>query len=105
MNMYDYTWKNGLQFSSRTRFRANRPVTENSVLVDLYDGSRYLVRALYPAKTADKEWDFLPDTVMHTWPAGSLSEHELAELRKRAKYPADGYVTPLDWIVFEPTAA
>jgi hypothetical protein len=46
----------------------------------------------------------MPETVMHTWPAGTLSVDQLAELRERAKYADDGTVGPLDWIVFQPAA-
>jgi hypothetical protein len=68
METHDYTWKIGLQFSSRTKLRTNKPLTENTVLIDLYDGHRYVVQAICPAKPRDKEWDFLPDTVVHTCP-------------------------------------
>ena len=105
MTTHEYTWKNGLQYASRTKFRANKPVTENTVLIDLYDGSRFVVQAIYPAKPKDKEWSFLPDTVMHTWPAGSLPEDELTKLRERAKYTPDEYCEPLADVVFFPAAA
>src|SRR5260370_10198028 len=104
MTTQEYTWKNGLQFSSCTKFRANKPMTENTVLIDLYDGNRYLVQAIYPAKPRDKEWSFLPDTVMHTWPAGSLPEDELRKLRERAKYAVDELSGPLADVVFFPAA-
>lgn len=103
--MQEYTWKNGLQFSSSTEFRANKPVTKNTMLIDLFDGNRYLVEAIYPAKPKDKEWSFLPDTVMHTWPAGSLPEDELSKLREKAKYTPDEFCSPLADIVFFPSAA
>jgi hypothetical protein len=105
METYDYTWKIGLQFSSNTKLQTNKALTENTVLIDLYDGHRYLVQAIYPAKPTDKEWAFLPDAVVHTWPVGSLSEDELSKLRKRAKYTPPEFCGPLADVVFELAAA
>ena len=105
MEMHDYTLKIGLEFSSRKKFRTNKPVTENTVLIDLYDGRRYLVQAIYPAKPKDKEWLWMPDTVMHTWPVGSLPEDELSKLRERARYTPDEFCGPLADVVFFPAAA
>jgi hypothetical protein len=102
MEMHDYTWKIGLQFSSRTKLRTNKPLTENTVLLDLYDGHRYVVQAIHPAKPRDKEWDFLPDTVVHTMPAGTLPEAELSKLRERAKYTPYDLAEPLVDVVFFP---
>ncbi len=105
MKTHDYTWKCGLEFSSSTKLSTNKPLTENTVVIDLYDGRRYLVQGIYPAKPKDKEWDFLPDTVVHTWPIGSLPEDELTRLRERAKYTPDEYCHPLADVVFFPAAA
>jgi hypothetical protein len=105
MRTHDYTWKIGLEFSSNKKLQTSKPVTENTVLIDLYNGHRYLVQAIYPAKPKDKEWSFLPDTVMHTWPVGSLSEDELSRLRERANYTLHEYRGPLVDVVFFPAAA
>jgi hypothetical protein len=100
MNTNEYTWKNGIQFSSNIKLQTNRPVPENAILIDLYDGHRYRVQAIYPAKPTDKGWNFLPDTVIHTFPAGSLSEEELRDLRKRAEYTLNEFCGPLGDVVF-----
>ncbi len=105
MTTYDYTWKCGLEFSSSTKLSTNKPLTENTIIIDLYDGRRYQVRAIYPAKPKDKNWSFLPDTVVHAWPAASLPEDELKKLRERAKYIPDEYCGPLADVVFFPAAA
>jgi hypothetical protein len=105
METHDYTWKIGLQFSSGTELRTNKPLAENMVLIDLYDGHRYLVQAIYQAKPRDKEWGFLPDTVVHTWPAGSLSADELSKLRERAHYTPPEFGCPLADVVFDLRAA
>jgi|ERR1700730_9750486 len=86
MEKYDYSWKIGLQFSSNTKLQTNKALAENTLPIDRYDGYRYLVQAICPAKPTDNEWAFLPETVVHTLPVGSLSEDELGKLRKRAKY-------------------
>lgn len=105
MIKHDYTWKIGLEFSSRRKLETNKAVTENTVLIDLYDGRRYQVQAIYSAKPTDREWSFLPDTVLHSWPAGSLPEDELSKLRERATYTPDEYCGPLADVVFFPAAA
>lgn len=103
--MHEYTWKIGLQFSSNIKLRTDRPLTENTVIVDLFDGNRYVVQATYAAKPTDREWSFLPETVVHSWPAGSLAEDELIKLRERAKYSQDEFCGPLADVVFFPAAA
>jgi hypothetical protein len=100
MNTNEYTWKIGFEHSSSRKLQTNKPVPENTFLIDLYDGHRYRVQAIYPAKPSDKEWSFLPDTVLHTFPAGSLSEPELVALRERAKYTPDETCGPLGDVVF-----
>ena len=101
MKTHDYTWKIGLQYSSNTKLSTNKPLSENTVIIDLLDGHRYQVSAIYPAKAKDKEWSFLPDTVVHTWPAGALSEDELTKLRERAGYKPKEYSFPLEAVVFD----
>ena len=101
MEKHEYTWKIGLQYSSNTKLSTNRPLSENAVIIDLLDGHRYQVGAIYPAMAKDKEWSFLPDTVVHTWPAGSLSEGELTKLRERAGYKPNEYSFPLEAVVFD----
>ena len=83
MQTHAYTWKVGMEFSSSTTMRTNRPVTENTVIFDLYDGTRYRIRSVYPAKSTDKAWDSMPDMVLHAWPEGALPEDELSKLRER----------------------
>jgi len=105
MTTYNYTWKCGLEFSSSTKLSTNKPLTENTIIIDLFDGRRYQVRAIYPAKTKDKNWSFLPDTVVHAWPAASLPGDQLKRLRERAKYIPDECCGPLADVVFFPVAA
>lgn len=101
MDKHDYIWKCGLQYSSGTKLSTNRPLAVNKVIIDLLDGQRYQVGAIYAAKPTDKEWSFLPDTVVHTRPAGRLSDDELAALRARAGYQPSEYSFPLEAIVFD----
>jgi hypothetical protein len=101
MEMHNYTWKVGLEYTSRTTMRTNRPLSENTVIIDLLDGRRYHVDAIYPAKPIDKEFSTLPDTVVHSWPDGSLTEDELTKLRVRAAYQPSEFSCPLEAVVFD----
>ncbi|MGO9210577.1 MAG: hypothetical protein ACLPXM_10970 [Terriglobales bacterium] len=104
MKTHDYTWKIGPQLWSNRTLQTNKPVTENAVIVDLYDGHRYVVQAIYPAKPTDRAYSSLPGTVVQTWPAGSLPEDELGKLREKAEYNPDQFCGPLDDVVFFPAA-
>jgi len=46
--MHEYTWKMGFEYSSNTTLTTNKPLTENTVIIDLYDGHRYRVQAIKP---------------------------------------------------------
>ncbi len=106
MKTHEYTWKMGLEYSSRTKLRTNKPLAENMVLIDMYNGHRYLVQSIYPANPGDREADFLPDTVVHTWPVGSpLSEDQLLKLHERAHYTPPKFGGPQLDVVFELAAA
>jgi hypothetical protein len=85
--------------------QTNKPVTSETVITDLFDGHRYRVVAVYPAKPTDKEWSSMPDTVLHVWPIETMTENELSELRKRAQYAPDDFAGPLADVVFFPLAA
>jgi hypothetical protein len=104
MITYDYTWKIGFEFSSNRKLQTDRPVTEETILIDLYNGHRHRTQATCPAKPTDRDWPFLPDTVMHTWVIGSLSEDALRKLREMAKYVPDEFCNPFKDVVFEPAA-
>lgn len=105
MQTYEYTWKVGLQFSSATSMQTNKPVTEGTVITDLFDGRRYRVCAIYAAKPTDKEWSSMPDTVLHVWPVEAMPEDELSKLRERAQYAPDTFSGPLADVAFFPVAA
>jgi len=105
MQSHEYTWKMGFEFSSNTTLTTNKPLTENMVIIDLYNGHRYLVQSIYAAKAKDKEWSSMPDTVVHTWPLAALPDDELDKLRERAEYRPDEYCLPLGDVVFFPAAA
>jgi hypothetical protein len=103
MQTHDYTWKCGLCFSSNITMQTNKPVTENTLILDLYDGKQYRIRAIYAAKPSDKEWSSMPDTILHAWPEGALTEDELIKLRARAAYTPNEFCGPLADVVFFPT--
>jgi hypothetical protein len=105
MATHAYTWKIGLEIYSNRQLDTNKPVGENTLLLDLFNGKKYLVQAVYKAGPNDREWAFLPDTVIHTWPAGLLSEPDLKELRARAKYTPNEFCGPYGDIVFFPAGS
>ena len=100
MARHEYTWKLGFQISSAVKLRTNKPLDQGTVLIDLYDGRKHAVQAIYPAKPADKEWSDLPDTVVHTFPVGAVPDSELVELRERTQYTPPPYAAPFLDVVF-----
>ena len=102
---HEYTWKCGIQLTSRTTMRTNKPLSVNAIIADLLDGSRFVVRSIYRAKPSDREWSNMPEIVVHVWPLTRLTENELAKLRDRARYEPSDFAYPLEDIVFLPTAA
>ena len=99
MAAYEYTLKVGVQLSSHTILRTSKPFTERVALIDLYDGQRYRVQAVYPAREHDLEWNTMPKTVVHLWVAGYLSSAELASLREHEQYVANELFKPFDHVV------
>jgi len=97
---FEYTWKIGVEHWSRRSLTTNRALAENTVLIDLYDGHRYAVQAIFPAGPKDREFEMMPDTAIQTWPAGAVSEDELASLRARAHFVPDESSQPLGDVVF-----
>jgi hypothetical protein len=86
MEIYKYTWKIGLEYSSNRELETNKPIVEGMIFADLFDGIRYRVSHVFTAKPMDRVTNQMPDTVIQTWPAGNLAEQELADLRVRANY-------------------
>jgi hypothetical protein len=102
MKTHNYIWKIGPQVYSDTTIRTNRPLTPDTILIDLYNGHKYLVQTIWPAKPSDKEWPSQPDTVIQTWPIGSISEDDLNKLRIKVQYAPDELAGPLGDVVFNP---
>jgi hypothetical protein len=97
---YEYTWKIGVEANSSAILATDRPLSEDVVLVDLYNGKKYWVEAVHAAKESDSGSRSKP--VAHTWPVGSVQEDELSELRAKARYVRDEYSLPLADIVLCP---
>ena len=97
---FEYTWKIGVEYWSRRSLRTNRALAENTLLIDLFDGHCYAVQMIFPAGPKDREFDIMPHTAIQTWPAGKLSEEELASLRGRAQYMPNKFSQPLGDVVF-----
>lgn len=96
-----YTWFIGMELSSNRELQTNKPLAEHTVLIDLFDGHRYIVRSICPASARDKVWAFLPNTALHTQAIEPLPNDELAKFRKRANYSPNELCGPLGDIVFE----
>ena len=97
---FEYTWKIGIEYWSLRCLRASRALTENTLLIDLFDGHRYAVQMIFPAGPKDREFEIMPETAIQTWPAGSLSKDELETLRARANYVPDEFCRPQADVVF-----
>src|SRR5712692_11829033 len=82
----EYTWKHGVQLTSYTTLKTNRPLEVGKVLVDLCTGEKYQVLAIGKAKEDDRAFAMFPEDVVQTWPAGACKEEELAQLRDKAGY-------------------
>jgi hypothetical protein len=97
---FEYIRKTGVEFWSRRPLTISRALTENTMLIDLYDGHRYVVQTIFPARPKDREFDVMPDTAIQTWPVGKVSDEELASLRARAMYEPNEFCQPLGDVVF-----
>jgi hypothetical protein len=100
MAAYEYTLKVGVQAASSTTLRTTKPVTERVTIVDLYDGQRYRVQAVYKAREGEREWNTMPETVVQLWHSGHVNGAELARLREREHYIANEQFGPFDCVVF-----
>jgi hypothetical protein len=97
---FEYTWKIGVEYWSRRSLRTSHALAENTMLIDLFDGHRYAVQMIFPVGPKDREFEIMPETAIQSWPAGSLSEDELATLRARANYVPDEFCGPHADVVF-----
>ena len=100
MAAYEYTLKVGVQAASSTTLHTTKPVTERVTIVDLYDGQRYRVQAVYKAREGEREWSTMPETVVHLGHSGHVNSAELARLRDQEHYIVDGRFGPFDYVVF-----
>jgi hypothetical protein len=100
MELYEYTLKVGVQGASSKTLRTTKPVTERVTIVDLYDGQRYRVQAVYKAREHDRQSNAMPETVVHLWHYGHVTSVQLARLRERERYVVNEQFGPFDYIVF-----
>ena len=70
------------------------------MLIDLFDGHRYVVQMIFPAGPKDREFEIMPETAIQTWPAGKVSEGELESLRAKVNYVPDEFCGPHAEVVF-----
>lgn len=81
---YSYTWKQG--GSSNRSIDFKQPLLEGTVFVDLLSGKAYRVHSLYKAKENDRAFPEMPEDVVQTLEAKSLSEEELLALRVKHRF-------------------
>lgn len=104
MKTHNYTLKVGVQFSSNVSIETTAPVVKDSVVTRLHDGRRYVAMSVYAAKPFDRAVSAMPETVVHLWSMGWLSEDELQLLREKAKYAPRGQSGEWDDFVFTKSA-
>ncbi len=92
--VYKYTWKHGISFTSNIQVEFLRPLLQGMIFVDLSNGRTYRVHSLYKAKEMDRLHKGMPEDVVHTFPAGSLSDEELAALRKKHHFQPNEQLGP-----------
>jgi hypothetical protein len=80
---YNYVWKEGGGIELKT----NKPVIEHIYLYDLVTGKQYLVHSVCKSN-------------IHTFPAGTLTDLELKQLRERAQYTPNAFSRPFDLVVY-----
>jgi hypothetical protein len=100
MKTHSYTLKVGIQHSSNVFIETTAPVVKDAIVTRLLDGKRFVAMSIYPAKDFDRAVSAMPETVLHLWPMGSLSDDELRLLREKAKYTPRGYEREWDDFVF-----
>jgi hypothetical protein len=104
MKNHSYTLKVGIQHSSNVFIETSAPVVKDAIVTRLLDGKRYVAMSIYPAKHSDRAVSAMPETVLHLWPMGSLSDDELQLLREKAKYTPREYEREWDDFVFTKSA-
>jgi len=99
----DYTLKVGVQVSSNRelKFWTEQP-TVNSLICDLFNGRLFRVLSIHAAKELDREVPTMPETVIHLWPAGSVTEDVLKSLRVRMKFDSANVRMPFEDVVLMP---
>jgi len=100
MDSYEYTWKIGSQSIANKSLRTNRPLEENLLLVDLFDGKRYLVLKVFEIVSAQKMWSHMPNQAIQTSHYDELNEDDLRSVRSQAKYRRDQFSRPFTDIIF-----
>lgn len=100
MKAYKYMWKIGDEPTCNRDLVTNRPLRENMILVDLYNGNRYVLQKIYKAGPKDKVLPTMPENVIQTWPIQPLPDDELARLREEMKYTSNGSSRPFLDVVF-----
>lgn len=84
--IFNYTWKHEISIFSKHGLHFTQPLTAGMIFVDLLNGKAYRVHSVYKAKEFDRAGTTMPEDVVQTFPAGSVTEDQLETLRKKHKF-------------------
>jgi hypothetical protein len=93
-NDYNYTWKHGISILSKHSLRFPQPLLSGMIFVDLLNGEAYRVHSLYMAKDFDRAGTTMPEEVVQTFPAGSITEDQLVGLRRKHRFEVTDALCP-----------
>ena len=100
MSSYEYSWKTDGEPIANKSLRTNKPLEENVLLVDLFDGKRYLVSKIFEIEADKKLWSHMPTPAIQTSHYDELSDESLGLVRSQASYTRDEFSQPFTDIVF-----
>lgn len=100
--LYRYTWKHEISILSKRQLEFPQPLLSGMIFADLLNGKAYRVHSVFKAKEHDRFVEQMPDDVVQTFTAGTLSEDDLTALRKKHKYEVqEGYEPNADFALLE----
>jgi hypothetical protein len=73
VSTYTYTWKHEISILSKRSLEFRQPLIAGMIFVDLQNGNAYRVQSVSRAKDLDKVVSQMPDEVVQTFSAGTIS--------------------------------
>ena len=99
--MYTYTWKHEISILSNRSLEFPEPLVVGTIFVDLQNGKAYRVHHVGKAKDLDRKVSQMPDEVVQTFSAGTISEENLTALRVKHKYEPEGLEPNFDFAILD----